>query len=57
MTQPTKDHPATGPGWLQSFSRELRRVDDYDALVDLVRSEMHARFGITNAWLYVFQLP
>ena len=41
--------------WLISFSRELRRVDDYAALVELVRQELHARFGLTNAWLYVFE--
>ena len=41
--------------WLISFSRELRRVDDYAALVELVRRELHARFGLTNAWLYVFE--
>ena len=36
-------------------SRELRRVDDYDGLVELVRAELAARFGLTNAWLYVFE--
>jgi signal transduction histidine kinase/ActR/RegA family two-component response regulator len=41
-------------GWLRSFTRELRRVDDYDALVSLVRDELQTRFGLTNAWLYVF---
>jgi signal transduction histidine kinase/ActR/RegA family two-component response regulator len=41
-------------GWLRNFTRELRRVDDYDALVGLVRDELQVRFGLTNAWLYVF---
>jgi signal transduction histidine kinase len=41
--------------WLHSFSRDLRRVDDYAALVDLVRSALQARFGLSNAWLYVFE--
>ena len=36
-------------GWLSSFSRELRRIDDYDSLVGLVRAEVNARFGLTNA--------
>src|ERR1043165_727806 len=40
---------------LSSFSRDLRRVDDYEGLVDLVRRELHARFGLPNAWLYVFE--
>ena len=38
---------------LASFSRQLRRVDTYDALIELVRSEVSERFGLTNAWLYV----
>jgi signal transduction histidine kinase/ActR/RegA family two-component response regulator len=41
--------------WLGSYSRELRRVDGYPALVELVRRELHTRFGLTNAWLYVFE--
>ncbi|MDQ2643098.1 MAG: ATP-binding protein [Myxococcota bacterium] len=41
--------------WLVSFSRELRRVDDYAALVELVRRELASRFGLSNAWLYVFE--
>jgi uncharacterized protein YigA (DUF484 family) len=41
--------------WLLAFSRELRRVDDHQALVDLVRNAVSARFGLTNAWLYVFE--
>src|SRR5207249_3356415 len=40
---------------LLPFSRGLRRVDDYDALIELVRAELHARLGLTNAWLYVFE--
>ena len=38
---------------LDSFSRHLRRVDSYDALIALVRDEVARRFGLTNAWLYV----
>jgi len=41
--------------WFISFSRELRRVDDYAALVELVRRELQEKFGLTNAWLYVFE--
>lgn len=41
--------------WLHAFSRDLRGVDDYAALVDLVRNTLHARFGLSNAWLYVFE--
>ena len=41
--------------WLSAFSRELRRIDDFDGLVDLVREELKTRFGLTNAWLYVFE--
>jgi signal transduction histidine kinase/ActR/RegA family two-component response regulator len=40
---------------LTSFARELCRVDGYDELVELVRGELGARFGLTNAWLYVFE--
>ncbi len=40
---------------LTSFARELCRVDDYQELVELVRREWGARFGLTNAWLYVFE--
>ena len=43
------------PQWLLSFSQKLRRIDDYVSLVDLVRAELHARFGLTSAWLYVFE--
>jgi signal transduction histidine kinase len=41
--------------WLPTFARHLRRVDDYDALVELVRRTLLERFGLTNAWLYVFE--
>ncbi len=47
--------PALDQGWLGSYSRGLRRVDDYAGLVELVRAELHARFGLANAWLYVFE--
>ena len=40
---------------LTTFARELCRVDDYDALIELVRGELAARFGLTNAWLYVIE--
>jgi signal transduction histidine kinase/ActR/RegA family two-component response regulator len=40
---------------LTRFARELCRVDDYDALIELVRRELAARFGLTNAWLYVIE--
>ena len=40
---------------LLSFSRELRRIDDYEGLIELVRREVDSRFGLTNAWLYVFE--
>jgi signal transduction histidine kinase/ActR/RegA family two-component response regulator len=45
----------TNAGWLSAFARELRRIDDYDGLVGLVRRALRARFGLTNAWLYVFE--
>jgi len=38
---------------LDSFSRQLRRVETYDHLIALVRDEVTARFGLPNAWLYV----
>jgi signal transduction histidine kinase len=41
--------------WLPTFARDLRRVDDYDALAELVRRTLLERFGLTNAWLYVFE--
>lgn len=47
--------PDQGHDWLSSFSKELRHIDDYASLVDLVRKEMQVRFGLTNAWLYVFE--
>ena len=40
---------------LTRFARELCRIDDYDALIELVRRELAARFGLTNAWLYVIE--
>ena len=40
---------------LTTFARELCRIDDYDGLVELVRRELGGRFGLTNAWLYVFE--
>ena len=39
----------------KSFSRELRRVDSYDGLIELVRRDVLARVGLTNAWLYVLE--
>ncbi|MES1204463.1 MAG: ATP-binding protein [Pseudomonadota bacterium] len=42
-------------GFLPPFLRALRRIADYDGLIDLVRGEIHARLGLTNAWLYVFE--
>ena len=47
--------PASDTTWLTAFARDLRRVDDYDGLVEVVRRELRARFGLTNAWLYVFE--
>lgn len=41
--------------WLHAFSSDLRGVDDYAALIALVRNTLHARFGLSNAWLYVFE--
>jgi len=42
-------------GWdvLGPFSRELRRVTDYQQLITVVRDEVARRLGMTNAWLYV----
>ena len=40
---------------LTTFARELCRIDGYDELIDLVRRELAARFGLTNAWLYVIE--
>jgi signal transduction histidine kinase/ActR/RegA family two-component response regulator len=48
-------HRPPDTAWLLRFSRELRRIDDYDGLVELVREELKTRFGLTNAWLYVFE--
>ncbi len=53
MTVMEQRHP--DPGWALRFSRDLRRVDGYSALVELVRDELKTRFGLTNAWLYVFE--
>ena len=49
------DSSAPVSDWLGSYSRDLRRVDDYRGLVELVQRELAARFGLTNAWLYVFE--
>jgi len=46
---------APDAGWLLGLARELRRIDDYAGLVELARRELQARFGLTNAWLYVFE--
>ena len=48
-------HRQPDTGWLLGFSRELRRIDDYDGLIELVREELKSRFGLTHAWLYVFE--
>jgi two-component system, cell cycle sensor histidine kinase and response regulator CckA len=40
---------------LTTFARELCRIDNYDALIELVRRELAARFRLTNAWLYVIE--
>jgi two-component system, cell cycle sensor histidine kinase and response regulator CckA len=45
--------PAVAESPLEVFSRELRRIDSYDSLIELVRREVELRFGLTNAWLYV----
>jgi signal transduction histidine kinase/ActR/RegA family two-component response regulator len=39
----------------ETFSRELRRVDGYDALIELIRGDLQSRFGFSNAWLYVVE--
>ena len=44
------------PSSPEFFSRELRRVDTYEQLIELVRADLAARFGFTNAWLYVSEL-
>jgi signal transduction histidine kinase/CheY-like chemotaxis protein len=49
------DGRAPDSSWMLAFSRELRRIDTYDSLVDLVRAQVAARFGVTTAWLYVFE--
>src|SRR6185503_15441176 len=38
---------------IDSFSRQIRRVDTFDELIETVRAEVSLRFGLTNAWLYV----
>jgi len=47
--------PPDRQDWITSFARELRHIDDYESLVELARREMAARFGLTTAWLYVFE--
>jgi signal transduction histidine kinase/CheY-like chemotaxis protein len=52
----TSPPPGTGDLLFESFSRELRRVDTYDQLIELVRQDVRARLGLTHAWLYVLEL-
>ena len=52
---PTSSALGTGDSLLQSFSRELRRVDSYDELIELIRQEVQNRLGLTHAWLYVVE--
>jgi signal transduction histidine kinase/ActR/RegA family two-component response regulator len=52
---PTSSPPGLGDLLFESFSRELRRVDSYDGLIELVRRDVLARIGLTNAWLYVLE--
>jgi len=47
--------PPDRQDWITCFARELRHIDDYQSLVELARREMAARFGLSNAWLYVFE--
>jgi signal transduction histidine kinase/ActR/RegA family two-component response regulator len=47
--------PSIQADWLSNFARELRRIDDYENLVELVQRTLGTRFGLTNAWLYVFE--
>ncbi|HEU4577910.1 MAG TPA: ATP-binding protein [Polyangiaceae bacterium] len=47
--------PGAGDLLFEDFSRELRRVDSYDCLIELVRRDVLARVGLTNAWLYVLE--
>jgi signal transduction histidine kinase len=49
----TQGPPTDEVAALDAFSRQLRRVDSYDTLIALVRDEVAARFGLSNAWLYV----
>jgi len=37
----------------EAFSRELRRVDTYAELIELIRQDVRARIGLSTAWLYV----
>jgi signal transduction histidine kinase/ActR/RegA family two-component response regulator len=53
---PTEPEIRSPTSPLESFSRELRRVDTYDQLIELVRRDVSARFGLTNAWLYVCEM-
>ena len=55
MTPLFGSEPASDADRLVTFARELRRIDDYDGLVELVRRELAARLGLTAAWLYVFE--
>ena len=50
---PTEPPHRSGVQALDTFARKLRRVDTYQQLIELVRDEVSARFGLTNAWLYV----
>jgi signal transduction histidine kinase/ActR/RegA family two-component response regulator len=52
---PTSSPPGIGDVLFESFSRELRRIDTYDELIELIRQDVRARFGLTNAWLYVVE--
>jgi two-component system, cell cycle sensor histidine kinase and response regulator CckA len=40
---------------LTTFARGLCRIDDYDELIELVRRELEAHLGLTNAWLYIIE--
>ena len=48
--------PSIGDALLfEAFSRQLRRVDSYDELIELIRQDVRARIGLSNAWLYVVE--
>jgi signal transduction histidine kinase/ActR/RegA family two-component response regulator len=48
--------PSVGDALLfEAFSRQLRRVDSYDELIELIRQDVRARIGLSNAWLYVVE--